>query len=609
MFRLSSDKAAGKRARSILAVTVIGTQLTLNGCGIPERRYAQCGPVMPPAYEQPKGWVREKLGWRPAPPAPAPATAAEDLITGSAETDAAIRDLPATFGTRAHQELRFASYEAPHQPTPIEAAPTDIPQELDQYLDAQDSEYNPGVESEVAPAPFPESTVPCPTASSHRSAYTEGGMLLPWNQFFDDPCLVALINQALVGNQELKILAEEIWIANNEVHARSGEYLPSVDIGAGAGLDKSSRFTRNGAVEEGLEVAPGKAFPEPLPDFMVAANLSWEIDIWRKLRNARDAAAFRYLGTQDGQNYVVTRLVAEVAEKYYELLALDSRLEIIDKTIEIQRDSLRVAEAKKEAGRGTELAVQRFIAEVAKNESEKLIIQQEIIEVENRINFLLGRYPQPIERLSLDYVQLNLQPLDVGVPAQLLRNRSDVRQAEREVAAAGLDIEVARAQFYPALNLKAGVGFQAFNPKYLFVSPEALIYNAVGELVAPVVNRRAIQAAYRSANAKQIQSVYDYQRTILNAYTEVVNYMTKVDNYGQSIEIKQRQLEALENSVDSATKLFNNARAEYVEVLLAQREAMEARMILIDAKREQLSAIVNLYQALGGGGGTFLQCR
>ncbi|MCA9027701.1 MAG: efflux transporter outer membrane subunit [Planctomycetaceae bacterium] len=434
-------------------------------------------------------------------------------------------------------------------------------------------------------------TPPCWGNSSH----------LTWYEFFNDPLLAALIDQALVGNQELKILNEEIWIANNEVDARRGEYLPFFNLGASAGLDKASRFTRNGAVEEALEVAPGKAFPDPLPDFLVAANVSWEIDIWRKLRNARDAAAFRFLGTQDGRSYIVTRLVAEVAQSYYELLALDNQLQTLDITIQIQEQSLKVAEAKKAAGRGTELAVQRFQAEVRKNQSEKYLIEQEIIEIENKINFLLGRYPQPVERASQNYINLSVCTLNVGVPSQLLQNRPDIRQAERELQAAGLDVEVARARFYPSLDITAGLGYEAFNPRYLFVSPEALIYNVVGDLMMPVINRKAIKAAYRSANARQIQAVYEYQRAILNAYTEVVNQITKVDNYGQSIEIKKQQLAALEDSVDSANKLFQTARAEYVEVLLAQREMMEARMILIETKQKQLSALVNAYQALGGG--------
>lgn len=421
-----------------------------------------------------------------------------------------------------------------------------------------------------------------------------------WRDFYEDPCLTCLIDQALVGNQELKILAQEVRIANVEVLARRGEYLPFVTLGAGAGVEKSGIYTRAGAVEENL-LAGGKDFPEPLPNFLVAADVSWEIDIWRRLRNAKDAAIFRFLASRDGQNYVVTRLVADVAENYYELLALDNRLAILNKTIEIQEQTLDKAKSLKEAAEGTELGVQRFQAEVRKNESERFIIQQEIVEVENRINFLAGRFPQRVARCSPDYLNIELQALCVGVPSQLLRNRADIRQAEREVAAAGLDVRSARARFYPSFTLRAGVGYESFDAGFLFQTPESLIYNAAGELVAPVLNRAAIKAAYISANATQLQAIYNYQQTVLDAFTEVVNQMNKIDNYGRSIAIKKLQLESLEAAVDNAMKLFENAQVEYIEVLLAQRELMEARMELVETKQEQLAAVVNAYQALGGG--------
>lgn len=423
-----------------------------------------------------------------------------------------------------------------------------------------------------------------------------------WCEFFGDRNLTDLIGQALSGNQELRILNEEIQIANNEILARRGEYLPFVAFGSRADLEKSSRFTRDGAVEEELTVAPGKRFPEPLPNFLVATTVSWELDVWRKLRNARDAASLRYLGTREGRNYVVTRLVSEVAENYYELLALDNRLLTLDTTIAIQEKTLETAKAMKEAARGTELAVQRFEAEVHKNRSERLIIQQEIVEVENRLNFLAGRFPQPVQRQSGEFINLHLHALSAGVPAQLLQNRADIRQAERELAAAGLDVRVAKARFYPSLNLSAGFGYEAFNPRYLFMGPESMIYNVGGDLVAPLINKKAIQADYMTANALQLQRVYDYQRVVLNAFVEVINRLSKVENYGKSIEIKKQQLQSLEASVNNAMQLFQNARAEYMEVLLAQRDLMEARMALIDTKQEQLIAIVMAYQALGGGG-------
>ncbi len=446
----------------------------------------------------------------------------------------------------------------------------------------------------------PKCAPPLPDAYGDAVDF-ENSAQIGWCEFYDDPHLTDLIGQALSGNQELRILNEDIRIANNEILAARGAYLPFVSFGSRAGLEKSSRFTREGAVEDQLAAAPGRGFPEPLPDFLLAANVTWEIDVWRKLRNARDAASLRYLGTAEGRNYMVTRLVAEVAENYYELLALDNRLATLDRTIAIQEQTLQTAEAMKQAARGTELAVQRFEAEVRKNQSERSIIQQEIIETENRINFLLGRFPQPVPRNPAGFIDLHLGSLRSGVPAQLLQNRADIRQAERDLAAAGLDVRVARANFYPSLNISAGVGYRAFNTRYLFSSPESLIYNVGGDLIAPLINKKAIQAEYMTANAMQLQAVYNYQRVVLNAFTEVINRLAKVENYGQSIEIKKQQLAALEASVENATQLFQNARAEYVEVLLAQRDLMEARMVIIETKQEQLAAIVTAYQALGGG--------
>ncbi len=420
------------------------------------------------------------------------------------------------------------------------------------------------------------------------------------DEFFQDTVLLGLINQALAGNQELKVLSEEIEIANYEVAMRRGALFPFVSMKTGAGLERSSLFTPLGTAERELNFLPGKRFSDPLPNFLMAAEVSWQVDIWHKLRNARDAAALRYLATAEGRNYVVTRLVAEVSENYYTLMALDNRLETLEQTIALQQESLRIAKAKKEAGRDTELAVQRFQAEVNKNQSETLIVKQEIIEVENKINFLLGRFPQPVERSSKGFLDLKLQALSAGLPSQMLRNRPDIRQAEHEMSAAGLEVEVARAEFYPSFDITGGLGFQAFNPKYWF-NPDALIGGVAGEFAAPLINKSALQAAFSTANAKQLQSMYNYQRVILDAFTEVLNRISMAENYQKSIEYKKQQLLALEASVATANKLFQNARAEYSEVLFAQRDMLEAKMVLIETKRKQLSAIVYAYQALGGG--------
>jgi NodT family efflux transporter outer membrane factor (OMF) lipoprotein len=445
---------------------------------------------------------------------------------------------------------------------------------------------------------------------------TENSALLGIDEFFGDPLLSRVIDQALAGNRELRALDEEVQIAQNDIRARRGAYLPFIGFGASGGFDKPSEFTPLGQAERQLEYAPGKHFPDPLPNLMGSLNILWQLDIWRELRNARDAAIQRYYSAAERRNSFVTHLIAEIAENYYRLMALDARLQTLDMTIQLQEKSLELSIAKKSAGRATELPVQRFQAEVRKNQSEKLIVNQEMVEAENRINFLVNRLPQPVERMTAGFFDLNIHTLSIGLPAQLLENRPDIRQAEREVQAAGLDILVAKAHFFPRLDISAGVGYQAFNPRFLFNTPQALIANAAGNLVVPVLNKKAIQAEYMSANARQLEAVYNYQRVLLTAFTEVVNLVSAVENYRKSIDIKKQQLEALEASVDTASKLFQNARAEYVEVLLAQRDLQEAKMVLIDTKKEQLASIVKAYQALGGGGNLLaispqdaLQCK
>lgn len=424
---------------------------------------------------------------------------------------------------------------------------------------------------------------------------------IKWKDFFKDQYLVALIDTALKNNQELNITMQEINVAKAEVRAKKGEYLPSAGVSAGAGVEKVGEYTRDGAVEKNLPIRDGKAFPDPLGNFAIGVNASWEIDIWRKLRNGRDAAAARYLASVEGKNFMVTNLVAEISESYYELMAYDNKLEILKQNLEIQKNALEIVKLQKIAGEVTELAVKKFEAEVYKNQSHLFYIQQQIIEAENRINFLAGRFPQPVQRNSSAFQQMVPDTIYNGVPSQLLQNRPDIRQAELNLAASKLDVKVARANFYPSLRITAGVGYQAFNAKYLITSPQSLLYNIAGDLVAPLINRNALKAKYASANAKQIQAVYSYEQTILKSYIEVANRVTKVQNLKNSYELKQKQVDALTQSITISTNLFKSAKADYMEVLMTQRDAIEAKFDLIEIKQEQLYNMVSVYQALGGG--------
>ncbi len=422
-----------------------------------------------------------------------------------------------------------------------------------------------------------------------------------WREFFTDPYLVALIDTALQNNQELSITRQEIEIAQNEVRARKGEYLPFVGLRAAAGAEKVGRYTNIGASEATTDIAPEKATPEPLPDYLVGAFARWEVDAWHKLRNAKKAAVNRYLASVEGRNFMVTNLVAEIAASYYELLALDNQLAIIQQNIEIQNNALQIVRLQKESARATELAVRRFEAQVLHTRGLQYQIQQRIVETANRINFLVGRYPQPIARSADAFNHTVPAAIQAGVPSQLLANRPDIRQAELDLAAARLDVKVAKANFYPSLGISAGIGLQAFNPAYLVKTPESMLFSLAGDLVAPLINRNAIKATYYSANARQLQAVYQYEQTVLNAYVEVANQLSGISNLANSYDLKAQEVQALTQSVAISNNLFRSARADYMEVLLTQRDALESRFDLVETRMQQMHAVVNVYRALGGG--------
>lgn len=437
--------------------------------------------------------------------------------------------------------------------------------------------------------------------SYNESLDTTNTAIIQWRNFFADKYLANLIDTALKNNQELLITLQEIEIARNDIQVRQGHLLPTVIGGGGIGIDKVGRYTSQGAGDASTEIKPGKEVPEWLPDYRIGAYANWEVDIWKKLRNSKKAAVTRYLATIEGRNFVVTNLIAEIANLYYELLALDNQLDIVRQTIELQKNALEVVRVQKQAARATELAVKKFEAEVLNSQSLEFDILQKIKETENEINFLLGRYPQPIERDKSAFLNVMPQQVQAGIPSQLLKNRPDIKQAELELSAAKLDVKVARAEFYPSFGISSSLGFNAFKPSYLVKFPESLIFSLAGDLAGPLINKNAIKAEFYNANARQIQSLYNYEKTILNAYIEVSTGLSNISNLGQKYSLKTKEVEALVNSIDISNDLFKSARADYFEVLMTQRDALGSKLELIETKLHQFNAMTNVYRSLGGG--------
>ncbi|MDC8106819.1 MULTISPECIES: TolC family protein [Chryseobacterium] len=436
--------------------------------------------------------------------------------------------------------------------------------------------------------------------NDQQDANTNSGTT-PWRQFFTDPNLVVLIETALKNNQELMITLQEIEIAKSGVLYKKGKLSPTVEAKLGAGLKKSGRYTSEGAGDATTEIEPGREMPDPLGNFEGGLMANWEIDIWKKLRTEKESAVAHYLSTVEGKNFVLSSLIEEVADNYYELLSLDNQLDIIQQYIKLQDKALEISKIQKEAAAATELAVKKFEAELAKSKATEYTIRQQITEKENEINALLGRFPQPIVRTKESFMSTIPQTVYTGIPSQLLANRPDIKQAELELKSAKLDVEAARKEFYPSLEISAALGLEAFKPSYLVKMPESIAYNLVGEVAGPLINKTAIKANFQTADAKQIQALYEYDKTILNAYLDVANLMSKVKNIDQYYKLKSEETHALDQSIDIANQLFRNSRADYLEVLLNQRDALDAKMELVEAKEKQLSTVVDIYKSLGGG--------
>lgn len=422
---------------------------------------------------------------------------------------------------------------------------------------------------------------------------------ISWRQFFSDPDLVSLIETALANNQEFNLALQDIEIAANEVKERQAEYLPKVGLGFGGSYIRPSENTPEGVLDKIIQKG---YFKNPDFNLNLGPSLSWEVDIWKRLRNAKEAARMRLVAQYEVRNFLISRLVTEIATNYYELMALDTSLKILDANISIQEAAFLKMQALKRYAKANQLAVNRFEAQLNKTKSQRFETSQRIVEKENRLRFLSGVYNDaPIIRHSDQFMAMPVAELQTGVPTQLLENRADIRQAEAAIKAAKLDLKSVKAQLYPNMTIKAGVGFSGFDPQLLFRTPQSLFYNAIGDFMVPLINRKAIIARIQIADAYQTQTVLTYEQTLLKAYTDVLNQVSNIRNMQQAFDTKKREVVLLDESIGKANLLFKYAKATYVEVLLTQEEKLNAEKELVEVKMNLVGSRVNLYRALGGG--------
>ncbi|MDO1450652.1 TolC family protein [Rhodocytophaga aerolata] len=427
---------------------------------------------------------------------------------------------------------------------------------------------------------------------------------MSWKEFFADQYLTNLIDTALSNNPDVLIAIQRVERARAGILARKGALLPSLDVVAKAGVEKFGDYTMNGVgnydTNLSENISGDRRIPTPTPDYFLGLSSSWEIDIWGKLRNQKKAAYLHFLASEKGRYLVKTALVAQVASAYYELLGLDYELEIIRQNIQLQQKAVELVEVQKMAGRVTQLAVQQFSAQLLNTKSLEAQVQQKIVATTNKLNLLMGRYPQTIARGNPLMEQALPQTIQAGIPSGMLRRRPDIRQAELSLAASKADIDAAKAAYFPSLTISPYLGFNSFNAAMLF-NPASIAYGLLGGLTAPLLNRKRVKSVYNQRVSVSKEAFYEYQKAILAGFSETVTSLESIENYRRVTELKEQQVDVLRQAASTANDLFVAGFATYLEVVTAQRNVLEAELQLTATKKQQFLSIIDLYRALGGG--------
>lgn len=413
---------------------------------------------------------------------------------------------------------------------------------------------------------------------------------LSWKDVFTDQTLSQYIDQALENNLDVRIALQNIEVANAYLKQGKAAYFPTLNANASYSYSTPS-----------LNSMSGQAMTERdyFDQYDLSASLSWEADIWGKIRSSKRAASATYLQTIAAHQAIKSNLVAGLASTYYQLLAMDEQKRLVLETIANREQSLETIVALKDAGSVTEVAVKQTEAQLISAKSMLLDIENNIKLLENTFSILLGETPQNIERSTLSEQEINVD-LNIGVPIQLLSNRPDVMAAEYALINSFELTNAARSSFYPSLRLTANGGLQSLNFDDFF-NTNSLFASIVGSLTQPIFNGRQIRTQYKVSKAQQEAALLNYKQSILLASKDVSDALYTYTTNEQKAILKQLEYEAYQEATLYSEELLNYGMANYLEVLTARENALNAQLNVINSNLGKLNAIVQLYKAVGGG--------
>lgn len=411
---------------------------------------------------------------------------------------------------------------------------------------------------------------------------------LSWNQVFKDQLLQNYINEGIQNNYDLQIATQNVVAAQSYMKQGKAGYLPNITMGA---TWTHQEFSKNSQF--------GRLFNGGLDQYEIGPKISWEADIWGKIRSNKRATNASYLQTIAATQAVQSQIVTNIASVYFQLMSMDAQLKVAEQTMENRTKSIEIIKALKEGGSVNEVGVKQTEAQ---KYATQIIIEDlkfNINLLENSLSVLLGRNPGKVERNTLDSQVIDA-PITSGVPAKLLSNRPDLIAAEYSLINAFEMTNVARSNFYPSLTISGTGGLQSVELKNWF-SANSLFANIVTGLSAPLWNQRNIRTQNEVAKSNQQKAFLQYEKTLLTASKEVSDALASYTNETNKLVIREQQVDALKKAASYSDELLNYGMVNYLEVLTAKDNALNSELSLIDNKYKQLNAVIDLYRALGGG--------
>jgi multidrug efflux system outer membrane protein len=441
-------------------------------------------------------------------------------------------------------------------------------------------------------------TAALPSAFRNSVATTDTSSIadIQWRTFFTDATLQKLIDSAIIKNYDMQIAVKNIEASQLLLKQVKWNYVPQVALNVTANTSRPSDNSLNG-----LSLSQYNVGSKHIEDYSANLSLSWEADIWGKIRNQQKSALAAYLQTAEARKLIQTNIVAGVSQGYFNLLMLDEQLKIAKQNVKLNDSTLRIIQLQFDAGQVTSLAVQQ--AQAQQLAATQLIPQfeQSISIQENAIRILTGELPDQITRNStLDQIAL-LGNLSTGVPTTLLSHRPDVKSNELNLVIANSKVGITKANMYPALRITASGGVNSFMASNWFNIPASLFGIVSGSVIQPLLQHKELKTQYQVAQVEREKDVLQFRQSVLNAVGEVSDAMVKIDKLKSQQSIAATRVSTLQQATSNANLLFKNGMANYLEVITAQSNVLQSELELASIKRDQLNAVSELYRSLGGG--------